>query len=80
MVINHLESKVVVSCQVEEEEVKEGLTTFHHHCIEASANFVKLLVRTQSTGVKVGSREAIDVDLMVQKLLHEKKQTHLQNI
>ena len=59
---------------------QEGLTTFHHHCIEASANFVKLLVRTQSTGVKVGSREAIDVDLMVQKLLQEKKQTRLQNI
>ena len=65
------------TCQV---EVKEGLTTFDHHCTEASANCVKPLVRVQNTGVRVDSPEAIDVDLMVQKLLQEKKQTRLQNI
>ena len=65
------------TCQV---EVKEGLTTFDHHCTEASANCAKPLVRVQNTGGKVDSPEAIDVELMVQKLLQEKKQTRLQDI
>ena len=41
---------------------------------------MKPLVRVQNTRVRVDSPEAIDVDLMVQKLLQEKKQTRLQNI
>ena len=59
---------------------QEGLTIFHHNCIKANANCVKLMVRVPSTGVRVDSREAIDVILMVQKCLQEKKQTRLQNI
>ena len=47
---------------------------------EANANCVKPLVRVQNTGVRVDSPEAIDVELMVQKLLQEKKQMHSQNI
>ena len=46
---------------------QEGLTIFHHHCIKANANCVKLMVRVPSTGVRVDSREAIDVILTVQK-------------
>ena len=65
------------TCQV---EVKEGLTTFDHHCTEASANCLKPLVRVQNIGGRVDSPEAIDVELMVQKLLQEKKQMHSQNI
>ena len=59
---------------------QEGLTIFHHNCIKANANCVKLMVRVPSTGVRVDSPEAIDVELMVQKLLQEKKQMHSQNI
>ena len=46
---------------------QEGLTIFHHNCIKANANCVKLMVRVPSTGVRVDSREAIDVILTVQK-------------
>ena len=41
---------------------------------------MKPLVRVQNTGGRVDSPEAIDVELMVQKLLQEKKQMHSQNI